>query len=254
VTEPTVATPGPELNGLPSRLLLRRYTKLPVLINMLLRKRIEMSNPKMWEDANDRAYLEHYRRLEDLKSVFVLCFTTGKAMFHHWKVFAGCHCGVCIRYKPRSLARSFAGVQLISMGRVHYLPKAQVEAVLSTPAARGMVPFLKRTQFEDEREYRIVYGIEDEIDRADFLLHLDSIDSIVLSPWLSEAERMSVKRALRALPDCSNLKLTHSTTLSDRTWMNALRVIKEEAPGALTNHHERDSYAALPPASPRIRP
>ena len=217
---------GPDLSKLPSSLLLRRYTKLPTLIYMLQRRCVRMSDPRMWEDANDRAYLERYRQLEDLKSIFVLCFTTGKAQFHHWKIFAGCPCGVCVRFKPRVLASSFAGIRGISMGKVQYLSRKQVDVLLGSTAAAEKLPFLKRTQFEDEHEYRIVYGDRDKIDLIEVGLKLDSIDSIVLSPWLNADEFASVRSSIRALQGCSGLDVGHSTTLSDKTWMHALRRVE----------------------------
>lgn len=69
--------------------ILRRYTKLPILIDTLVNKRIAMLNPDYWEDRNDASYIRIFKEKKALKTVLALCFTETSETFHHWKVFSG---------------------------------------------------------------------------------------------------------------------------------------------------------------------
>ena len=54
---------------------LSRYTTLPVLLDMLKRRKLVLLKPDSWEDKNDSAIMAEYRRRRKAKNVFVLCFS-----------------------------------------------------------------------------------------------------------------------------------------------------------------------------------
>jgi hypothetical protein len=67
---------------------LNRFTTLPVLLDMLRRKRLVFSDPKYWEDKNDLELLAIYKKAKGKKSLFALCFLMEDETIHHWKAFA----------------------------------------------------------------------------------------------------------------------------------------------------------------------
>jgi len=74
---------------------LRRYTSLPVLIDMLAERRLTLVDPGQWSDKNDTAYLAAYKEAKKLKCLVALCFTATSETFHHWNVFSPGPGGVC---------------------------------------------------------------------------------------------------------------------------------------------------------------
>ena len=57
--------------------LLRRYTSLSALIQLLRSKEITLLSPSKWDDRNDAYFLSQYARQKNLKAVLAACFA-------HW--------------------------------------------------------------------------------------------------------------------------------------------------------------------------
>ena len=53
---------------------LNRYTSLPILLDMLKRKRLVLLNPEFWEDKNDSEIILEYKKLKMIQNIFALCF------------------------------------------------------------------------------------------------------------------------------------------------------------------------------------
>ena len=160
---------------------LRRYTSLPVLLDMLSYKRITLLDPVSWEDRNDSFYLQKYRELKGLKTILALCFTEKSETFHHWKVFAGGSSGVCIKFNKKDFLACFQKKHGIHSGPVSY---SLMRDLRRTPPSLEKLPYLKRKQYEDEAEFRIIYEDRDKIHRSKcFPLDITCIDRIALSPW-----------------------------------------------------------------------
>jgi hypothetical protein len=196
----------------------RRYTSLPVLINMLATSRITLVDPALWEDRNDAYFLEQYRKKKKLKTVLALCFTTGLESYHHWKVYAGNPGGVCVRFFADKLKACFNGSAGISMESVSY---GHTQELKNHLPSRDQLPFLKRSQFKDEKEFRIIY--EDRFERLqsiDFKLDLKSIYQVKLSPWLPPSSFESVKDVIRGFPECSSMDVRRSALLDYQEWKN----------------------------------
>ena len=196
----------------------RRYTSLPTLINMLANGRITLVDPTWWEDRNDAYFLGRYREKKKLKTVLALCFTTGQESYHHWKVFAGNPSGVCVRFFADKLKACFDGSAGIRMGHVSYKHTQELKDNRPSP---GELPFLKRSQFKDEKEFRIIY--EDNSKRLqsrDFVLDLKSIYQVKLSPWSPPSSFESVRDVIRRFPGCSSMDVRKSALLDYQEWKN----------------------------------
>ncbi|MEM7330070.1 MAG: DUF2971 domain-containing protein [Pseudomonadota bacterium] len=204
--------------------ILRRYTSLAALIDILQRQTISFMNPAFWDDRNDAYSLERFRQLEDHGSVLALCLTGAEETYHHWKVFSPGMEGVCIWFDRDHLIEQFeddSGDLL--HGDVTYHTIAELKSI--RPSA-DRIPFLKRVQFADEREYRFLLT-EDvaHIDRCEQSLDLSLIKRITLSPWMPVSIADSVKAAIAALPNHA-IPVYRSTLVENRDWKSVLRDMK----------------------------
>jgi hypothetical protein len=83
------------------------------------------------------------------------------------------------------------------------------------------LPFLKRVQFRDEGEYRVVYN--DAVatkQHVEYDLKIEWIEYITLSPWFLKALRDSVRATLRSIQGCSKLRVMQSTLIDNEAWKN----------------------------------
>jgi hypothetical protein len=87
--------------------ILRRYTNLPSLLHILQNRKLTLLDPRKWDDGNDSAGMELYRKQKNLKSIVALCFAWGDETYHHWHVFAGGAGGSCIVFHRDKLLKTF---------------------------------------------------------------------------------------------------------------------------------------------------
>lgn len=196
---------------------LRRYTDLAAVIYLLTRRKITLLDPRSWDDSNDSHYLKTYQESKGIKSVLALCFTQASERYHHWRVFTNGSSGVRIRFKRAQLLRAIQRTHHVRAEKVEYLTLRQIQH--RTPRTEEL-PFLKRYPFTDEKEFRIVCESTTRIHALDIPIPLPCIDNIVLSPWLPHALFADVKKLLRSIPGCANLKISRSTLISNDDWKN----------------------------------
>ena len=208
----------------PARPFLNRYTSLPVLIDILVHKRIVLLKPSSWEDRNDSFYLERYKEEKKLKAVLALCFSTKRETFHHWKVFSAGTGGVCIEFDKARLLEGMTTEAGFTLRKVDY---AFIKNVVSNRPQLADWPFLKRKPFEDEGEFRIVYENKTKEERTkEVPIQLSSIRMITLSPWMPETVAKTVTKVLQDLPGCSSMTVGRSSLLETSRWQQAIRSMR----------------------------
>jgi hypothetical protein len=207
---------SPKKPKTPARPFLNRYTSLPVLLDILVHKRIVLLKPSSWEDRNDSFYLERYKDEKKLRTVLALCFSTKRETFHHWKIFSAGSGGVCVEFDKARLLDGLTEAAGFTLRKVDYA--FITEVVLNRPKLADW-PFLKRKPFEDEGEFRIVYEnkTQDEPTKA-IPIPLACIRRITLSPWLPEAVAQTVSKVLKQLPDCAAIQVGRSSLLETSRW------------------------------------
>ena len=99
---------------------INRYTTLPVLLDMLKRKRLVLLDPSSWEDKNDSEILTEYKKRKRIKKLFALCFSYGDETIHHWKTFADGISGCCIQFDSDKLINLLKHTPGIQYGAVKY--------------------------------------------------------------------------------------------------------------------------------------
>ncbi len=195
---------------------LRRYTNIPALLYLLRERRITLLDPASWDDKNDFYFLLLYREKKNLQSVLALCFTPAFETYHHWRVFAEGSSGVCISFNQESLLKAAKKQVGVTAKSVRYLTLPDIRGMR---IKTGSLPFLKRSAFEDEREFRIIYELPTEKDSTiDIAIPLSCIERITLSPWIASALSDHVKSTIKEIDGCSAMKVYRSTLISNENW------------------------------------
>lgn len=200
---------------------LNRYTTLPVLLDMLVHKKIVLLNPSSWEDRNDSHYLERYKADKELKTVVSLCFSEKRETFHHWKIFSGTSAGICVEFDKDLLLKPISKEPGYRLKNVNY---EYIKDVRATRPAIDEWPFIKRKPFEDECEFRIVYENQtDELPAKEVSIHLNCIRRVTLSPWMPSSVADSVRTVIVNIPGCEKLKVVRSSLLETSAWKAAIQ-------------------------------
>ena len=201
--------------------ILRRYTSLASLLALLQDKKLTLLSPGLWEDRNDAFYMSQYKTKKSLKTLLALCFTESDETYHHWRVFTHGADGVCIHFKREALLGALPIGHQLMAGPVTYrkiadLPKQKPKL--------EQLPFLKRHPYGDECEFRLVYEDKaNEMEARGFSIPLRAIARVTLNPWLAAPLAAAAKRAIKATPGCSALKVYQTTLLENETWKKAAR-------------------------------
>ena len=194
----------------------RRYTDIPALIYLLRERKITLLDPASWDDKNDSYFLSLYRQKKDLKSVLALCFTPAFETYHHWRVFAGGSSGACIRFDRAKLLKAVKKQPGVTAKTVRYLT---LSGIRDLEVKTRELPFLKRSAYEDEREFRIIYESSAKKDNSlDIAIPLACIERITLSPWIPSALSDHVKGTIKEIEGCNSMKVYRSTLISNESW------------------------------------
>ena len=195
---------------------LRRYTNIPALIYLLRERKITLLDPASWDDKNDSYFLSLYREKRDLTSVLALCFTPANETYHHWRVFADGSSGACISFDQAKLLKAVKKQVGVTAKAVQYLTLADIRDMKVKTSA---LPFLKRSAYGDEREFRIIYQSSTRKDSSlDVAIPLACIERVTLSPWIPAALSDHLKSTIKEIDGCSAMKVYRSTLISNENW------------------------------------
>src|SRR5690606_32494246 len=100
--------------------ILRRYTDLTSVIDVLVRKSITLLDPDTWDDKNDTHYMSAYKSQKKLKSLKAICFTTAAETYHHWKIFSPGNSGICISFITEKIQKKLNLINNVKSGLVEY--------------------------------------------------------------------------------------------------------------------------------------
>ena len=206
--------------------LIRRYTDVTSLIQILTKSEITLLRPQTWEDKNDAEFLQIYQKRNDLETLLALCLTTTGETHHHWKVFASGNAGVCIRFHKDKFLKNIeeaknniSASENIMHNKVVYEIITKLEKI---PPKLKDIPFIKRYPFRFEKEYRIIFTSKNESYHSlPIKIDLDSIKEIVFSPWIHKSLVDSLKSVLKSIDGCKDIKMFKTTVNENRRWINA---------------------------------
>jgi len=193
-----------------------RFTELPFLIHILKTKRLTLLSPNSWADLNDSYYIDLYRKKRHLQSVLALCFTETRETYHHWRVFSGNNAGVCITFYKNKLV-SWAEGQGLRLAPVEYY---NIKELRKKKPNIDDLPFIKRSAYRHEKEYRLIYEDKNEKRMAmDFEIQPNIlIKRIRVNPWLPKPIFRSVKATIKNIKDCESLEIYRTTLVDNLEW------------------------------------
>lgn len=195
--------------------ILRRYTDLSSLLNIVKRRAITLLPPSSWDDRNDRLMMETYRNYRKLKTLLALCLTSRGETYHHWKVFTNGSHGVCIHFHRSNFIQTMlrAGVEVKEMD---YKKFGDLDADAIPPRD---LPFIKRLAFKDEGEVRAIYeNIKPEVSLKSVEINLNLISRVTLNPWMPAAIAESVVEIIESLAPPLVDKVSQSELIESPTW------------------------------------
>lgn len=199
---------------------IRRYTSLSSAINYLKCRELVLLGPQSWDDRNDRYFMSLYREKLALGGIYGICAARCTETYHHWRVFTSAADGVCIEIKREPLEAELAQIDDVRFGEVEYLNLEEVEGLTSSEVNR--LPFVKRSAFEPEQEYRIIAEDADPQQPALVIdLPLAWINRIYLNPWMPASVAESVTAALKKLCGRTPVDITRSHLIDSARWKKA---------------------------------
>ncbi len=193
----------------------RRYTNLPVILNVLYKKELTLLDPRSWDDKNDSYFMEIYRERSKLKSVLAICFAEAPETYHHWKVFSGDSSGVCAIFDKEKLLKCFNSEEFESRD-VKYL---EISELKNYQGGVWDLPFIKRFPFINENEFRIIYKDRNKkIFSKSVPVPISCILEIVINPWMPSSVFDSVKSVIHKIEGCHNIRIKKTTLVENEKW------------------------------------
>jgi hypothetical protein len=199
--------------------LLRRYTSISALIQLLRSKQLTLLSPSTWDDRNDAYFLRQYARQKNVAAVLAACFATAGETYHHWKVFSHGLDGVCVEFDHNRLLDALKPHRGLRFGHVRYW---KLDRIRTKPPPTDELPFIKRHPFRDEKEFRIIYDSADDIEFKAFPIRLDCISRIILSPWSIKPLADAIKATIHEIDGCRKLRVYRTTLIDNELWKNAI--------------------------------
>ena len=209
--------------GMPNaiqRQILNRYTTLPVLLDLLQRKKLVLLNPNLWEDRNDAEIILSYQRRKGVKSIMSLCFSQGDETVHHWKTFANGTSGCCIEFNKTHLDKILKKIPGLKFGPVNYRRLADIQ---KNHVPLDVIPFVKRWAYRVEEEYRLIYETDQDIKFFEIDIPLSIINRITISQHMPQQIFETIKKYLKDSSGDPKSKVYKSTLYENSNWINAFK-------------------------------
>ena len=221
--------------------LLSHYTQLPVLLDILERKRIVLGNPDAWDDKTDANMLKKYAESKNMDNIRLLCLTENPDGMNdnilHWNAYASGKAGCRINFDKKKLLK-IAREQGAVLKEIDYLNSEELEN--QPDKWRRKLPFLKRSPYAFENEWRVMWlGTlkKDEDFELDISKELSGglIKSVRLSPELPKSLAKNLRSFLEKRYKKYRIKFVQSWVLQNPDWE---RTVKKSLPSPSTNRRK----------------
>lgn len=198
-----------------SRKWLKKYTELEHVENMLRTCTLHLGDPSTWPDKNDSDLIELYGEAVAAPAIRATCLTTAADRFHFWTVFGKQTNGVCFWFDHKSMINDISKDQTLVAGKVKYQKPKSIEDL----------PFSKRKQYSDEREFRVLRLHHDEGQTTSFSFSPSSLRRIYLNAWLAPTTLKKERVRLQGLLDgqLSHVEVLQSRVLKRKEWIEGAR-------------------------------
>ena len=197
---------------------LNRYIQLPILLDILSRRKLVLLGPGRWPDRNDAELMEHYRKESQFDSILALCMSHGDETLHAWKAYASGVGGCCIQFDHDILLESFPESRGFRHGPVEYR-KLNDRSEFSLDD----LPFIKRWPYRCEEEYRIIWSGRDQRESLDVEINPRSIQRITVSQDMPVSVFSNIKNHLFQFNVMRGVGVYRSTLYENRKWLKKFR-------------------------------
>lgn len=199
---------------------LNRFTTLPVLLDLLQRKKLTLLNPSLWEDRNDAEIILEYKRRKQIEYLFALCFSLGDETVHHWKTFSHGPSGCCIEFDAEKLFEIINKVKGLKHDKVDY---KKISEVRDNAIVLDRMPFIKRWPYRCEEEYRIIIETTEKCDFYEIKIPLDIIRRITISQHMPKQIYDTIKKYLKNINEDPDSRISRSTLYENQKWINIFK-------------------------------
>lgn len=199
---------------------LNRYTSLPVLLDLLKRKKLTLLNPASWEDKNDSEIILEYKKRTRIKNLFAICFSYGDETVHHWKTYSNGTCGCVIEFDAKKLFGTLDNVPNLKHRKVRYEKISEIKKRVPILKIDDL-PFTKRWPYRCEDEYRVIVSTDKKVKFYDIDITLDVIKKITISQQMPEAIFQTIKEVLTSAKVFADVN--RSTLYENEKWINQFK-------------------------------
>lgn len=199
---------------------LNRYTTLPVLLDLLKRRRLVLLDPKSWEDKNDSGVMLEYQHRRKAPRLFALCFSWGDETIHQWKAFAEGISGCCIEFDAQRLIASVKKVHGVRCRSVRYRRLPDLKDGTITV---GDMPFTKRWPYRCEDEFRVIWEGESEEAFFEIEIELNMINKVTLNQRMPKQVYATIREYLHEAFADADQRISHSTLYENARWLKKFR-------------------------------
>jgi len=168
---------------------LRHYTTIENLFKILDSGYLPLGDPENWQDKNDVAAMRAYSKLKGTKA-WAKCFLDGDESIYHWQILAPKGCS--ITFDKNEIIKQTKTPNFLC-GTIEYkkeISTAELTKLKQTQNGIKKIPFLKRNQYQCEKEFRIIWHGKGEPPKLQIKT---ALKSITLSPELPEKTREKLR-------------------------------------------------------------
>jgi len=201
---------------------LNRFTTLPVLLDLLQRKKLTLLDPKLWDDKNDSEIILEYKKRKKIKNLFAICLSCGDETVHHWKTFSHGTSGCVIEFDAIKLFKIIDKIDNLRHGKVAYKKLSEMENRNAIHDVNQM-PFTKRWPYRCEEEYRIIVETNTKETFFEIDIPLDIIKRITISQQMPEPIYATIKSYLKDLRGNPDSRISRSTLYENKRWINSFK-------------------------------
>ena len=202
---------------------LNRFTSLPILLDLLQRKKLTLLNPRLWEDKNDIEVICEYQRRKSIKNLFALCFSHDDETVHHWKTFSHGTSGCCIEFDAIKLFNILNKISGLRHGKVNY---KKISQITKSSVSTDKIPFTKRWPYRCEAEYRLIMETDKVGDFYEIEIPLNIINKITISQQMPKQIYNTIKKYLRSIKGDPESRINRSTLYENKIWINGFKAKK----------------------------
>ena len=197
-----------------------RFTSIPVLLDMIKRKRLVLMDPELWEDKNDSELMLEYKKRRKVENLYALCFSRDGETIHHWNAYAGTVLGCCIEFDYALLTATFDKINGVRYDDVEY---KKINDLNSNSIITRNIPFTKRQPYECEKEFRVIWEGRTRQWCYEVKIDLRMLGKITMGPRMPDNVFRTLSKQVKSLLARPDLSIKHSTIYENARWINKFK-------------------------------